>query len=110
MNELTKFEEILLSAIIKLGNEAYGFRIRRFISDEFGLDYTYGNIYSALGRLDKKGYVVKRTGECSPARRGKARVYYSISEDGRRSLHEAYRLNQKMLSVFAKCAAASGRT
>lgn len=109
MNELTKIEEILLWAIAELEGDAYGFRIRRFVSDKLGLDYTYGNLYSALGRLDEKGYVFKRTGESAPARRGKVRVYYSLSEDGQQSLREAYRLNQKMWSVFAKRAAADGR-
>lgn len=102
MSELTKIEEILLWAIAELEDDAYGFRIRRHVSAKLGLDYTFGNLYSALGRLDQKGYVIKRSAESPPARRGKPRVYYTLSEDGRRALGEAYQLNRKMWAVFGK--------
>jgi PadR family transcriptional regulator PadR len=102
MKELTKTEEIFLWAIAELEDDAYGFRIRRHVSAKLGLDYTYGNLYSALGRLDQKGYVFKRPAETTPARRGKARVYYTLSENGRRALREAYQLNQAMWTVFGK--------
>jgi hypothetical protein len=69
MRELTKIEEILLWAIAELEDDAYGVRIRQHISLTLGLDYTYGNLYSALGRLDQKGYVIKRpTGGAAAAR------------------------------------------
>ena len=110
MKELTKIEEILLWAIDDLENDAYGFRIRRHVSAQLGLDYTYGNLYSALGRLDQKGYVFKRSAESPPARRGKARVYYTLSEDGRRALREAYQLNRKMWTVFGKHVSEFGRS
>jgi PadR family transcriptional regulator PadR len=103
MKELTKIEEILLWAIAELEDEAYGFKIRRHVSDKLGLHYTYGNLYSALGRLDQKGYVFKRTAETAPGRRGKPRVYYTLSEDGRRALREAYELSRAMWTVFGKC-------
>jgi PadR family transcriptional regulator PadR len=107
--EPTKIEEILLWAIAELENEAYGFKIRRHISARLGLDYTYGNLYSALGRLDQKGYVFKRTAEDTPARRGKARVYYTLSEEGRQALKEAYQLNRAMWGVFGKRLSDFGR-
>jgi len=102
MKELTKIEEILLWAIAELEDDAYGFQIRRHVSAKLGLDYTYGNLYSALGRLDEKGYVFKRPAESAPARRGKARVYYTLSKDGRQALREAYHLNRAMWTVFGK--------
>lgn len=110
MKELTKIEEILLWAIAELEDEAYGFRIRQHVSATLGLDYTYGNLYSALGRLDQKGYVLKRTAEGVPARRGKPRVYYTLSEDGRRALREAYELNRSMWAVFGKRLSELGRS
>ncbi|MDH4271262.1 MAG: PadR family transcriptional regulator [Candidatus Aminicenantes bacterium] len=110
MKELTKIEEILLWAIAELEDDAYGFRIRRHVSAKLGLDYTYGNLYSALGRLDQKGYVFKRTADATPARRGKARVYYTLSEDGRRALREAYELNRAMWTVFGKRLSEFGRS
>jgi PadR family transcriptional regulator PadR len=110
MKELTKIEEILLWAIAELEDEAYGFRIRQHVSAKLGLDYTFGNLYSALGRLDQKGYVFKRSAEGDPARRGKPRMYYTLSKDGQRALREAYQLNRKMWTVFAKRVSEAGRT
>jgi PadR family transcriptional regulator PadR len=102
MKELTKLEEILLWAIAELEDDAFGFRIRNHVSAKLGLDLTYGNLYSALGRLDQKGYVFKRPAESTPARRGKPRVYYTLSEDGRRALRDAYQLNRAMWTVLGK--------
>jgi PadR family transcriptional regulator len=109
MKELTKIEEILLWAIAELEGDAYGFKIRQHVSVKLGLDYTYGNLYSALGRLDQKGYVFKRAADATPARRGKARVYYTLSEDGRRALREAYELNRAMWTIFRKRLSEFGR-
>jgi PadR family transcriptional regulator PadR len=108
--ELTKIEEILLWAIAELEDNAYGFRIRQHVSAKLGLDYTYGNLYSALGRLDQKGYVFKRAAAGVPARRGKPRIYYTLSEDGRLALREAYELNRAMWTVFGKRLSEFGRS
>jgi len=102
MKDLTKIEEILLLAIWNLGQDAYGFRIRRHIAEALGLDLTFGNLYSALGRLDRKGYVLKRFGESAPARRGKTRMYYSLSPSGRKALRSAHDLSLKMWESFEK--------
>jgi PadR family transcriptional regulator PadR len=110
LNELTKIEEILLWAIAELGDNAYGFQIRRHLFAKLGLDYTYGNLYSALGRLDQKGYVFKRSAESPPARRGKPRAYYTLSEDGLRALREAYQLSRAMWTVFGKRLSEFGRS
>jgi PadR family transcriptional regulator, regulatory protein PadR len=110
MQELTKIEEILLWAIAELEDDAYGFRIRRHISARLGLDFTYGNLYSALGRLVEKGYVSKRQGGSSPARRGKTRVYYILQEDGRLALRKAYQLNRAMGVFFGKHVSEFGRS
>jgi len=100
MPDLTKIEEILLLAIWQLGDEAYGFAIRRHIAAILGLDLTFGNLYSALGRIDRKGYVLKHAGESAPARRGKVRMYYTLSRSGQKALREAYALSQKMWLSF----------
>ncbi len=100
MPDLTKIEEILLLAIRHLGDEAYGFAIRRYVARAFGMDLTFGNLYSALGRIDRKGYVLKRSGESAPSRRGKIRMYYTLSVSGRKALRDAFALNQKMWLSF----------
>ncbi|MGD8534556.1 MAG: helix-turn-helix transcriptional regulator [Candidatus Aminicenantes bacterium] len=96
MKDLTKIEEILLLSIWELKDEAYGFKIRHHVSDIIGKDFTYGNLYSALDRLTRKKYVSKRTGESTPQRRGKTRMYYTISSSGIEALKAACAMNQKL--------------
>ena len=96
MKDLTKIEEILLLSIWELKDEAYGFKIRHHVSDIIGKDFTFGNLYSALDRLTRKKYVSKRHGESTPQRRGKTRMYYTISSVGIEALKLACSVNQKL--------------
>lgn len=104
MKDLTKIEEILLLSIWRLKDEAYGFKIRRHVSEILGKDFTYGNLYSALNQLTKKKYVNKHHGESTPARRGRIRMYYTLSLEGFKSLKYAYKMNQKLWAEIPKYA------
>ncbi len=104
MKDLTRIEEILLLSIWRLEDEAYGFKIRRHVSGIIGKDFTYGNLYSALNQLTKKKYVYKRPGETTPARRGRIRMYYTLSPEGLKALKSAHEMNLKLwadVSVYA---------
>jgi PadR family transcriptional regulator PadR len=96
MKELTKIEEILLITIWKLGDKAYGYRIRHQIKEILKKDFTYGNLYSALSQLSKKKHIIKRLGETIPARRGKIRIYYKLSPAGREALKAALEMKQTL--------------
>ncbi len=104
MKDLTKIEEILLLSIWRLEDEAYGFKIRHHISKMIGKDFTYGNLYSALNQLTKKKYVNKRPGESTPTRRGRIRMYYTLSAEGLKALKFAHEMNQRMWAGIPKYA------
>ncbi|MFC1724183.1 PadR family transcriptional regulator [candidate division KSB1 bacterium] len=89
MKELTKIEEILLISIWKLKENAYGVKIRQYINQYLGRDLSYGNLYSILDQLVKKGYVSKTVGDSSPKRRGRSRIYYSLQPEGSQALKSA---------------------
>lgn len=104
MKELTKVEEILLLAIWGLKHDAYGVKIRRHVSQIIGKEFTYGNLYSALSQLAKKKYVQKTLGEPTPDRRGRRKIFYTVSPTGMKALKSAKEMNQKMwegISDFA---------
>ena len=104
MKELTKIEEILLLAIWRLKDDAYGVKIRQYVSEIIGKEFTYGNLYSALSQLAKKKYVKKTLGDPTPDRRGRRKIYYNVSASGMKALKAARELNQKMwdkISDFA---------
>jgi len=82
MNDLTKTEEMLLICILRLKDEAYGYAIRKYITQLIGKDFTYGNLYSALSQLVKKSYVSKKTGSHDSQNKGKLKIYYAVSPSG----------------------------
>jgi DNA-binding PadR family transcriptional regulator len=96
MKDLTKIEEILLVAILRLQDEAYGVKIRQHVSDFLEKEFTYGNLYSALNQLVQKEYVQKVLGESTPERRGRRKIYYSVSPGGLKALKSARDLNKKL--------------
>ena len=96
MKELTKIEEILLLAIWQMKDDAYGVKIRQYVSQIIGKEFTYGNLYSALSQLAKKKYVKKTLGEPTKDRRGRQKIYYSVSALGMKALKAAREMNQKM--------------
>lgn len=104
MKELTKIEEILLLAIWRLKGDAYGVRIRKYVSQVIGKDFTYGNLYSALNQLSQKKYVKKTLGKPTLERRGRRKIYYTVSPDGIKALKCAQKTNLKMwegISAYA---------
>jgi DNA-binding PadR family transcriptional regulator len=96
MKDLTKIEEILLIAIWRLEDEAYGVKIRQHVSQFLGKEFTYGNLYSALHQLTVKKYVEKALGEPTPARRGRRKINYRVTPRGREALKSAQEMNKKL--------------
>ena len=104
MKELTKIEEILLLAIWQLADDAYGVKIRQHVSKVIKKEFTYGNLYSALNQLVKKKYVTKTPGEPTPERRGRKKIYYTVTRDGMRALKAAQEMNEAMWAEIPKIA------
>ncbi len=96
MKELTKIEEILLLAIWRLEPEAYGVKIRMFVSQSVGRDFSYGNLYSALHQLTVKKYVSKQLGESTLDRRGRPRILYLLTRAGLGALKAAREMQEKL--------------
>jgi PadR family transcriptional regulator PadR len=93
MIELTKVEEIILIAVWRLEAEAYGYKIRKHIVQYFRKEFSYGNLYSILYQLDKKGLVEKSPGETTERRQGKEKMYYHVTKVGLRALKAARQMN-----------------
>ena len=88
---LGEFEQLLLLAVLRLGDEAYGVTIRQAIETATGRDVSAGAVYTALGRLEQRGLVTSRPGESAPERTGMRRRYYTVRPEGARRLVRAYR-------------------
>lgn len=97
-----EFEQLVLLAILRRDNDAYGMEVREEIERAVGRDVSYGAVYTTLDRLEKKGYVRHRMGESTPERGGRARKYFRVEPAGRaavRATREALDIMWEGLSV-----------
>ena len=85
------FENLLLLAILRLDDRAYGVTIRQELLDQAKKDVAVGAIYTGLDRLEQKGFVKSWTGEPTPERGGKAKKFYRVTAQGKIALNETHR-------------------
>ena len=86
---LGHFEREILMALVRLRENAYGVTIRQEVEKRTGRTVAVGAIYTALGRLERKGYVSSRMGAATAVRGGRAKKYFAINASGVEALNEA---------------------
>jgi DNA-binding PadR family transcriptional regulator len=87
---LGEFEQLVLLALARLGDEAYGVTIRQTLVDRAGRRASFGAIYSTLRRLEQKGLVRSAFGSPEPVRGGRAKKYVALTPRGRAALRGAH--------------------
>ena len=87
---LGEFEQLILLALARLGDDAYGVTIRETLVERTGRHPSFGSIYSTLRRLEQKGLVRSFMGEPEPVRGGKAKKYVSLTPRGRTAIRDAH--------------------
>lgn len=93
---LGEFELMILLAVIRLGDEAYGVPISRELEQHRRRGVSVGSVYAALERLEAKGLVESTLGDPTPERGGKAKRYFRITKAGLRQVQETRRVLQKL--------------
>ena len=93
---LGEFEQIVLLALLRLRNDAYGVSIRREIATRSGRDVSIGAVYTTLERLERKGFVSSTVGQSTPERGGRAKRYYKIEAPGQRALDMSREMMNRM--------------
>jgi PadR family transcriptional regulator PadR len=83
------FELLVLLALIRLGDDAYGVPIADAIVESSGREVAQGSVYITLDRLSRKGLVTSRIGEPTAERGGRARTYFRITARGLREVGRA---------------------
>ena len=63
---LGDFEQLVILAVMRLGEGAYGMTVRREIEDHSGRQVSLGAIYATLDRLEDKGFVSSTLGGSTP--------------------------------------------
>ncbi len=93
-----EFEQLVLAALLRLGNGAFGAAIHREIVSRTGRAIATGAVYVTLNRLEAKRMVCSYVGRASPQRGGRRRKHYLLDTAGQRALLRAHRTFLAMFS------------
>ncbi len=88
---LGEFEQLVLLALVRLGDDAYGASVRREIETHAGRELAISAVYTTLERLEQKGLVRSWTGDPTPQRGGRRRKYFVLRPLGARALKMAFK-------------------
>jgi DNA-binding PadR family transcriptional regulator len=79
---LTDFELMILLAILRVEDDAYGVRIAREIEETAGRSVQLAAIYAALERMESRGLVGSSLGDPTPERGGRAKRLFRVTPKG----------------------------
>ncbi|HLK63666.1 MAG TPA: helix-turn-helix transcriptional regulator [Bryobacteraceae bacterium] len=103
---LGEFEHLVLLAVLRLGSDAYGMRVRREIAERTGRDVSIGAVYATLERLEQKGLVSSILNDPTPERGGRAKRSFQLTGDGADAVNRAHQdltsMQEGLAFPFAK--------
>ena len=82
---------MILLALMRLGDEAYGVPIARELEASVGRTVALASVYASLDRLAERGFVEHELGEPTAERGGRAKKYFRITGHGIREVRAAKR-------------------
>jgi DNA-binding PadR family transcriptional regulator len=94
---LGDLEQLVLLAVLRLGELAYAVSVREEIQQRTGRDVSRGAVYVTLDRMERKGYLRSRLGEPTRERGGKAKRLYTVAAPGMRAIRAALSDTRSML-------------
>lgn len=103
---LGEFEHVVVLALLRLSDRAYGVTIRKEIELRTEREVSVGAIYATLDRLESKGLVKSHLGEPTPERGGRSKRFFRVTARGMAALNRTQRVLQRMaegLSLTWSC-------
>ena len=107
---LGEVEQLVLLAVLRLGDEGYAVPIRELILAEAGVDLSRGTIYVTLERLERKGYVSSWFSDPQAVRGGKARRIFTLKPAGLTAVRAAKRAVDRLSAGTVLARPAKGLT
>ena len=95
-DHLGEFEHIVLLALLRLEERAYGVTVRREIQGRIGREVSIGAVYATLDRLQAKGYVNSYHGHPTPERGGRSKRFFRVTAEGMAALSRTHRALERM--------------
>ena len=97
---LGEFEQLLLLAVMRLGDDAYGLAMRREIEERTGHTVSPGAIYPTMDRLEERGYVSSHLGKPIGGRGGRSRRHFKLEPAGIEALRRTHATFTSMWDGF----------
>ena len=93
---LGEFEHIVVLALLRLEDRAYGVTVRQEIEFRTRREVSIGAVYATLERLETKGYVRSHRGEPTPERGGRSKRFFRVTAKGLTAVNRTQRAIQNM--------------
>ena len=88
---LGEFEHIIVLALLRLEDRAYGVTVRQEIEFRIKREVSIGAVYATLDRLETKGYVKSHRGEPTPERGGRSKRFFRVTPKGMAAVNRTQR-------------------
>ena len=92
-----ELEQMLLLAVMRLGEEAYGVRLMEELASRVGRRVSRGSVYVTLDRMEAKGWIESALSGARPERGGRPRRIVSVTPAG---VAELRRSREALLSLW----------
>ena len=93
---LGEFEHIVILALLRLEDRAYGVTVRQEIERRTRREVSIGAVYATLERLEAKGYVKSHRSEPTPERGGRSKRFFRVTGKGAAALGRTHRALRNM--------------
>jgi PadR family transcriptional regulator PadR len=98
-----QFEQIVLTAILSLRDEAYGVTIHEKAAKLAApKNVSLGAVYVTLDRLEDKGLISSRLSDPTPERGGRSKRFYRLEALGERALQESTATSKRVWEAVAE--------
>ena len=98
---LGEFEQMVLLALLRLKENAYGVTVRKEIQSRTDRRVAIGAVYACLERLERKGYVTASISDPQPVPGGRSRKYFEFTRAGAEALQQSREMVQRMTDGMA---------
>ncbi|HSG47606.1 MAG TPA: helix-turn-helix transcriptional regulator [Longimicrobiales bacterium] len=96
--QLGDLEELVLLAVLRLGDGAYGASIREELRAQAGRSVSISTVYVTLMRMEEKGLSRSWMGDPSGERGGKAKRNFQVTAQGLQALEASRAVRERMWS------------
>jgi DNA-binding PadR family transcriptional regulator len=93
---LGEFEHMIVLALLRLEDQAYGVTVRQEIEFRTKREVSIGAVYATLDRLEAKGYVKSRLGDPTPERGGRSKRFFHVTPKGVAAVNRTHRALRSM--------------